>query len=549
MSAYKFIKKAVVSTKDIIKGRNTDEIDKYINDYKNRFGDFLSIKSKATSDKTLLIYSNHNIAYCMNMESIIAKKIQMEYGWRVVFVCTLHTIDLAKKICGGIYGFSDFVLIEDFMPLSPSNKQRVLKKIDLAKDIKEIEELEYKNTPIGIHSLATYSSTLPTATIELNQKNRDKIKKIATTSMRYVLASEKIISSIKPSLVVSIEKGSIGTCEMFYEAIKNDIAFIQYLGCHEPESIMLKRYNKNNIRMHPFSISQKSWDETEYTLQMELIVKKSFEDGYKNGDWFKYKNLSSDKKIVAKDELVKLLNLDPNKKNAIIFSHILNDANFFYGKDLFDGGFREWFVKTVEVASKNDSVNWLIKLHPANVFRRANQGYSGEYGEILAIKEYLGEVPKNIKVIPADIDINPYSFFMLADYGITVRGTVGAELPCFGIPVLTAGTGRYSHLGFTVDSESAKEYLSKVANIENIKPLDEEQIKLAIKHAYLFFRDRPTKYSDFLKDTYPKVGGAVGSRDIEPVGDIWKNNILKNISSFFIKANDEDFLMSKDYIK
>ena len=33
--------------------------------------------------------------------------------------------------------------------------------------------------------------------------------------------------------------------------------------------------------------------------------------------------------------------------------------------------------------------------------------------------------------------------FKVIDYGITVRGTIGIELPCFGIPVITAGTGRY----------------------------------------------------------------------------------------------------------
>ena len=42
-------------------------------------------------------------------------------------------------------------------------------------------------------------------------------------------------------------------------------------------------------------------------------------------------------------------------------------------------------------------------------------------------------------------------FFQNIDFALTVRGTVGCELACYGVPVITAGTGRYSHQGFTVD--------------------------------------------------------------------------------------------------
>lgn len=547
MKLYKILKYLFFKIRKIVRRESDTILNTYLIDYKKNFKEILGVVSYATTDKTLLIYCNHNIAYCMNIESIIAKKIQMEYGWEVVFLCTLSTIDLARKICGDIYGFKHFDLIENYMPLwvkDPCNIKKIIRKANCVKDI---ENIKFNNIPIGLHVLATYSGTLPTANIELNHNTKQKIWRLIQNSLRYALSTAKILKKYSPSLVISIEKGNVGTCEFFYQSIKNNIQFIQYSGCQEPNSIMLKRYNETNQRMHPFSISNQSWKNISYNEEMHEIVMSAFQQGYQNGDWFQYKNLSSGKKIVSKDELSKQLNLDPNKKNAIIFSHILNDANFFYGQDLFSGGFREWFVKTVEAASNNNHVNWLIKLHPANIFRRSNQGYTGEYGEILAIKEYLGKIPDNIKIIPADIDINPYSFFMLADYGITVRGTVGAELPCFGIPVLTAGTGRYSGKGFTIDSETTSEYLNRVKNIHLISPLDENSIKLAIKHAYLFFKDRPAKYDSFLKDTYPRINKTSGSRDVKPTSDIWINSTLKNICLFFIESDDEDFLMSKGY--
>jgi hypothetical protein len=65
-----------------------------------------------------------------------------------------------------------------------------------------------------------------------------------------------------------------------------------------------------------------------------------------------------------------------------------------------------------------------------------------------------------------ETDISTYSFFELTDYCLTVRGTIGIEMACYGVPVLTAGTGRYSHLGFTIDSGTREEYLNRVTQID-----------------------------------------------------------------------------------
>ena len=82
--------------------------------------------------------------------------------------------------------------------------------------------------------------------------------------------------------------------------------------------------------------------------------------------------------------------------------------------------------------------------------------------------------------------------------GITIRGSIGIELPCFGVPVLTAGTGFYSGRGFTVDSASRAEYLARLAPIEELPPLTDREIELARRHAYALFRLRPTALHELL---------------------------------------------------
>ena len=80
---------------------------------------------------------------------------------------------------------------------------------------------------------------------------------------------------------------------------------------------------------------------------------------------------------------------------------------------------------------------------------------------------------------------------------MTIRGSVGFELPCLGKPALTAGTGFYSGRGFTIDSDTREEYLSRLARIEEAEAPTAEQMELARKHAYGLFRLRQTHFTSY----------------------------------------------------
>ena len=64
------------------------------------------------------------------------------------------------------------------------------------------------------------------------------------------------------------------------------------------------------------------------------------------------------------------------------------------------------------------------------------------------------------------------------------------ELPCFGVPTLTAGTGRYDGLGFTIDSATRDDYEDRLLNLHSIKPLNSYKIALARRHAWYTFQAR-----------------------------------------------------------
>ena len=135
-------------------------------------------------------------------------------------------------------------------------------------------------------------------------------------------------------------------------------------------------------------------------------------------------------------------------------------------------------------AKENHNVNWILKIHPANKWRNELESINEKSLEEVLVKNLFKKLPENIFILDADTDVSTYSLFKFIDFGLTVRGTVGCELSCFGIPVFTAGTGRYSHQGFTIDSNNKNDYKRKIKNIHNYKRLSKKQVKRAKVYSY-----------------------------------------------------------------
>ncbi len=210
----------------------------------------------------------------------------------------------------------------------------------------------------------------------------------------------------------------------------------------------------------------------------EAVVKRIADNYNELGAWYNRQQLQDGKCVFSADELRATLGLDPRKKTAVIFSHILYDATFFYGDNLFDD-YEDWLVETVRGAIANPALNWVVKVHPVNVWRSRMDGAALVQLEAEALHKRFGELPAHVKLMPADTAVNTFSLFKVIDFGLTVRGTIGMELPCFGIPVVTAGTGRDAARGFTIDPTSRDEYANLLETLPDIAGSDAEQIRRA----------------------------------------------------------------------
>ena len=417
--------------------------------------------------------------------------------------------------------------------------------------VEQLIKLMDDEVQIGKYGLSSLLRKMRISTINVEDKlHQNNILKYIEISRNIKNISRALVKTYNPSIVLMYDRGYTPYGELSDVCINNGSYVVTMNSGHRNNLLLLKRYGTDNFDQHPSSLSNENW---QYIKNMKWSDKKrdivvgELYDAYNSGEWYAEVGTQFDKNMPSSLSLKNQLQLDINKKTAIIFPHILWDATFFWGEDLF-ANYEEWFVETVRQAVDNDSLNWIIKIHPGNVVKDRRDGVSGDQSEVVAIKKYFGELPKHVKLISADSDTSTYSLFGIVDYCLTVRGTVGIEAAMFGVTVLTAGTGRYDKKGFTIDSDSYNSYLDKVKNIESLPKMSKEQIELAQKFAYGIFVCRPVQLTSisavYDNDQYATLNPSLNFNDAE---SLCRGSDSRQIVSW-INSGKGDYIQGESFV-
>ena len=372
---------------------------------------------------------------------------------------------------------------------------RLLQEVHSADDLKLIT---HRGVRAGKYTLSTSIRYLRQGALDLEAADtRQDVRRRLISSFHATDSSYRIVDAVKPHLAVSIDVGYTPRGELYDVCLAKGIDTVTWNSAHKNNLLMLKRFSLRNDGTHPSSLSEESWESLRklgWNSALSRRVQQEIEANYLSGDWYSAVGTQFHTRPATPDSIRRQLGLTPGKKTAIIFPHLFWDATLFWGTDLFQN-YEKWFIAAVRAACQNDQLNWVIKVHPANVVKSARDGYAGELNEMRAIRENFGTLPPHVTVIPPESDISTFSLFLLMDYCLTVRGTIGVEAACFGVNVVTAGTGRYDHKGFTVDSESREEYIARLGRLQEISPMSPERRELAEKFAYGLFVLRPLRLS------------------------------------------------------
>lgn len=401
-----------------------------------------------------------------------------------------------------LFGNQHFIDFQRFKSGSTSN-QLAPELVEFTRSnptVQDLLSLRFRRVDVGRVLLSNITERYRLSKIDLSDPGmREEIRTGLLEVQRNIAAAEMMLDQERPVVALMLEKGLSPAAEIFGASLARAIPVVQYSGSQDTNAYVLKRFTEENRHQDNFSLDAHTWAKVKNmqwseTHESELL--RDHADGYESGTWFDRKFLQAGKQIKSAKEARQQLDLDPDKKTAVIFSHVLWDGTFFYGDSLFED-YETWLVETVKAACANPAVNWVVKLHPDLVWKLNGSGRAGHMLETNAIDDAVGRLPEHVKIVPPETDISTYTFFKITDYCLTVRGTIGIEMAMHGVPVLTAGTGRYSELGFTIDSGSTAEYLELAADIQNTPPMTDHQIELARRFAYALFKLRPWPMRSF----------------------------------------------------
>ncbi len=453
------------------------------------------------------------------VDGMLAKALALR-GCRPVFVTHRHELWHEEYLRA--FGFREFVFLDDYLPDPAGCEARARELLRGCSSQDDVLALESDGSEIGRHAGSRVLKDLRIGSIDPQDPAvHEALERRLASSVATVIAARRILDEVKPDVLVTSVKGYTPWGEFFDESLRREIDTIYWYRSHLEHSLLFRRFTWEDRHEHFFTLSDETWEELRrapWSLEEGKAFIGELRESYLRGTWFERKKTLQGKRLKSPAELHAELGLDPARKTAFVFSHVLYDATFWFGENLF-ADYADWLIETSRAAAANPEVNWVIKMHPENVLK--STGATGAYDlesleEYRLIREAFPKLPDHVRLMLPENDTNTVSLFEFADYALTVRGTVGLEFPCFGVPTFTAGTGGYSGRGFTVDSRTPKEYLARLASIHDVPPLDEETTAVAQRFSYGVFQMKPVPMRSFTWTRQAeKEGDPLGQYDFE----------------------------------
>ena len=326
---------------------------------------------------------------------------------------------------------------------------------------------------------------------------------------------------------------------IYFESILRGIKFIQFARGPKKNSLVFKKLTVENYWHHPLSDTEAIFkNQIEFpsfssTHEDELVSEMTRR--YTDNHWYDRDKITS--QAFKLGDAAKINQLF-GKDFYLVVPHIVWDATFCYGENIFID-YLSWLERVITNIANYPQKKFVIKLHPDLDWK------SKMLKDVFSHRGFIDDLVhekkiKNIKVLTAATEIATIDLIKQSMGVITVRGTTGLEAACFGKKVLTAGSGRYSHLGFTVDSVNDKDFDINFGKfVSDPTQIGKLQVLNARKLAYRLFFQKPITFSSLQY-----------SRDITKKVDI--KELINDIDELLFKSDDVvdrlgDWMLDNEY--
>ena len=413
-----------------------------------------------------------------NVESLIGAYARQVEGAAPVLL--LHSEGSRTKTMHTAFGLDEYKVSDQWKNLQSRPDLKEWAREQVAKrDLREIDSLTYRGVPAGRLGLATarlmMKKSRPTSAGDWQLVERYVAEAAAETDFDAQFLDEQVPSVILTNHATYSDKGG----PMLHLALQRDIPVFSWQS-RGPKQLVLRQFDQDSAFAHVSDLTQKYWQDIENKVGEDRRIKEI-------QDWLS-KRLAGDGQLVPGAPRIGVRNqpdndlagiIDPDRPNVAIFTHLPWDASGAFYRDAFPS-LADWIEATIDVAKSESSINWIVRIHPAEAHRG-----SDEDTEKLIRNRLSGET--NIKIIPSAKPLSSYALIPYLSAAVTVRGTMAAELPCFGIPVVCAGSGYACSLAGVQSATDPGEYIRNLRNVANLEPVKGKALIEAQLFSHAFF--------------------------------------------------------------
>jgi hypothetical protein len=305
-------------------------------------------------------------------------------------------------------------------------------------------------------------------------------------SLVNTLLADRVLSRLQPNAVLTSHGVYSDYAPIVFTAKNRNIPVLSWSSGFKPYCHYFD-IPKDCSHLQLRGVSEEKWKE-------EIKHRLTEKENKRLDDFFRKRYFSNEARdikvsVVHKscDELKKELSITKDKV-VCLFCHVNWDACFDMSNMAFESA-NQWVVESIKKMCTIPDVDWIVRVHPGEFV----DGTLYSTYDVIRDNFDLSKLPSNVKILSHGSTINTYDLFQLIDCGITVLGSVGAELPCFGKPIIAAGEAHFSGKGFSYDAKTRGDYFRLLKNIPSALP--EKQIELARRYAYLYFIQRQVPFT------------------------------------------------------
>lgn len=453
----------------------------------------------ADPDRLFAILSFTNLPLHAKFHCIVAKAMQLRGYTPVIF--TYSGCRLGHEYFR-LFGLDRLViwdqLVQEAVPNAAEVDTTIAALLPEQPEIEQVLRCQLRGVEVGKHALSVTARRRIEGRLDLHHpETLTLFRSLFRDAVQGVLAAERFLEKYPVRKMLVRDAGYIPNGAIYEAALARGLDCVVYEQGQRRGTWIFKRYTPETRGTHYFSLAKGTWQQVKaqpWTSEHDARLEQVFAGRYQPNSTDDTRRLMTGKRSKSPDEVRAQLELDSTKKTAVIFSHIAWDAAFFFGSCLFDD-FEHWLFETVKFAAAEcPQLNWIVKLHPFNVFKLQREGKTEE--SEMRLLRTLMPLPEHVKIMRADTDISTQSLFPLVDYVLTVNGTVGMEFPCYGVPSVLAGTGRYNGYGFTIEPPTREAYFETLKRLHTVPRLDDATRRLARQHFYTLTARRQTSLED-----------------------------------------------------